>query len=172
MARDHVLVTGGTGFVGGHVVNSLIELHPEYKISVFDLPAAGTWTPPRKDIAYYQGDIRDFRDVTRAVQEARPTAVIHLAGVVPTGNDRYSQNQRLKDWVFKINVEGTQNMLDAARDGGVKAFVLTASITMVTDDNGTDYPNFDETVVPTPTLIYGQSKVSLVNVLDTSITPY
>ncbi|KAF2098622.1 C-3 sterol dehydrogenase/C-4 decarboxylase-like protein [Rhizodiscina lignyota] len=160
MAEEHILVTGGTGFVGGHILNSLIELHPEYKITVFDLPASGTWVPPREDIAYVQGDIREIKDVTRAVREARPTAVIHVAGIVPTGNDRYSQRKYLKEWVFKVNVEGTKNMLEAARNGGVRAFVFTASITMVTDDNGHDYPNFDETIVPTPSLIYGQSKVA------------
>lgn len=167
---DHILVTGGTGFVGRHILNSLIELHPEYKITVFDLPAAGSWTPPRDDIGYVQGDIREFKDVTRAVKEALPTAVIHAAGIVPTGNDRYSQNKFLKEWIFKTNVEGTKNMLDAARKGGVKAFVLTASITMVTDDNGHDYPNFNEELVPTPTLVYGQSKVRQKSYVDISLS--
>lgn len=158
MSKAHILLTGGTGFVGSHIIASLTELHPEYQISVFDLPPYESWKAARPDIRYVQGDVREASDCQRAVQEIRPDAIIHAAGVVPTGNDRYSQRNR--DWVFKINVEGTKNMLAAAQEGGVKAFVLTASITMVTDDNGTDYPNFDETVDMSPTLVYGQSKVS------------
>lgn len=158
MPQEHVLVTGGTGFVGRHILASLIELQPEHRISVFDLPPQESWTPPREDVGYVQGDVRNLEDCQIAVDELRPTAVIHTAGVVPTGNDRYSQRRR--DMTFKINVDGTRNMLQAVKGKGVKAFVFTSSITIVTDDNGHDYPNFNESVsTKNATLVYGQSKV-------------
>lgn len=158
MSEAHILLTGGAGFIGSHIIASLTELHPEYQISVFDLPPRETWKVARPYIKYIQGDVREASDCHRAIQVTHPDAIIHTAGVVPMGNDRYSQ--RCKEWVFKVNVEGTKNMLDAAKAGGVKAFVLTASFTMVTEHSGHDYPNFNETVPLSPNLVYGQSKVT------------
>jgi sterol-4alpha-carboxylate 3-dehydrogenase (decarboxylating) len=157
MSAAKILITGGTGFVGSHIISSLQELHPECELSIFDLPPRSAWRDPRPNIHYVQGDVRNRSDCQRAILKVQPDAVIHTAGVVPTANERYSQ--RNCDFVFSINVEGTRNMLEAAKEGKVKAFVLTASITMVTDDNGTDYPNFDEETPMSPTLVYGQSKV-------------
>lgn len=158
MAREHVLVTGGTGFVGRHILNSLIELHPEYRISVLDLPQTWPWKPPRDDIGYVQGDVRSLADCQRVIEQTKPSAVIHTAGVVATGNARYSQKAR--DLSFSINVGGTENMLAAVKGKGVKAFVLTSSITTVTDDNENNYPNFDESIPLNAKLVYGHSKVS------------
>jgi sterol-4alpha-carboxylate 3-dehydrogenase (decarboxylating) len=60
-----------------------------------------------------------------------------------------------------VNVEGTRNMLAAARESGVEAFVYTSSCCCVTDNMSIQYPNIDESwPLSHQSLVYGESKVS------------
>jgi len=154
---QHILITGGTGFFGAHIVTALLQQHAEVKLSVLDITKPSDWRPPREDIVFYQADVTRSEELLNAISEARPTVVIHSAGIVPTGSDRYSD--RLRSRVFSVNVEGTKNVLNAAKAAKVRAVVYTSSIAVITDDNVTDYPNFDESMpIGSAYLIYGASK--------------
>lgn len=63
--------------------------------------------------------------------------------------------------MFNVNVNGTRNMLAAAKAAGTRAFVWTGSFTAVTDDMRHQYANIDERwPTSSHSLIYGESKVS------------
>ena len=159
-----VLITGGSGFVGATIVQLLHRVHPGWIITVLDIKprAAGKWGPeiPNADenIDFIEASVTDFEAVKRAIEQARPTVFVHTAGLVPGGLDRYSQKNR--EGVFRVNVEGTRNVLAAAKELGVKCFVYTGSCTSITDDLDHEYPNFNESVpFPDKSLVYGESKV-------------
>ncbi|KAL8975441.1 MAG: hypothetical protein Q9197_000339 [Variospora fuerteventurae] len=153
-----VLVTGGLGFVGSAVVSALQKCHPEWTVSVLDMANVAESDYP---IAYWYCDITNSLDVEKTVSNVRPTAIIHTAGVVPQLADRYGRKARER--VFKVNVEGTRNILAAAERNGVKVFVWTGSCTAVTDDFSRHYPNIDESwPISNHSLIYGESKATLV----------
>jgi sterol-4alpha-carboxylate 3-dehydrogenase (decarboxylating) len=157
LSGQHVLVTGGTGFLGSHIVTALLEQHPDVKLSVLDITKPTDWKPPRRAVEFYQADITRPDEVQTAISDANPTILIHSAGIVPAGSDRYSN--RLREPVYSVNVEGTKNVLSAAKAAKVKAFIYTGSITIITDDNANDYRNFDEsTPIGNAFLIYGASK--------------
>lgn len=105
-----------------------------------------------------QVDVTFAYEVNKAFQAVKPDVVIHTAGIVPTLADRFSR--RLEREVWKVNVEGTQNMLDAASKSGVEAFIYTSTCCVTTDDMRMPYPNINE-LWPTSrtSLIYGESKV-------------
>ncbi|KAI9753327.1 MAG: hypothetical protein M1815_006265 [Lichina confinis] len=156
MSISAALVTGGAGFVGAAIVQSLNARHPECRITVLDIRL-----PPQQDripdVAYYRADVTSAEETSEALDQIRPQVVIHTAGVVPPLSARYSRVDDAR--VFAINVEGTRNVLAASRAVGVVAFVLTSSCTVVTDALDFELRNVDERLPRfTRSLSYGESK--------------
>ncbi|KAF2842775.1 putative NAD dependent epimerase/dehydratase [Patellaria atrata CBS 101060] len=157
MPAEHVLVTGGLGFVGSAILHALLNAHPSFKTTVLDIKPTPLGYKLPSGVNYIQADLRSKSDALRAIRGTKPTVIIHTAGYSPTGSARYSQTERAQ--VFSINVKGTENILHAAREEGVKAFVYTSTCCVISDDLDHDFPNMKETL-PTgrATTVYGQSK--------------
>jgi len=122
------LVTGGAGFIGSHIVETLVERGDAVRV-------LDNLTTGKKEnleavagrIEFIEGDIRDPETCARAVKGV--DYVLHeaaLASVVRSVEDPLLTNA--------INVTGTLNMLLAARDAGVKSFVLASSSAVYGDD--------------------------------------
>jgi UDP-glucose 4-epimerase len=115
MAR--VVVTGGCGFLGGHLVDRLVRQGDE--VIVFD---RGAPSPDQTTAAtYIRGDICDARHLT-AVITKEIDVVYHLAAIV--GVDRYVD--RPLD-VIDVNLIGTRNVLEMAERADVKVVVASTS---------------------------------------------
>jgi dihydroflavonol-4-reductase len=116
MSGDRVLVTGGTGFVGGLVLARLVAEGRPVR-ALIRRPADREQLPdPRVELAL--GDLRDEESLARAADGC--AVVYHLAGI----------NQLcLPDPapLYLVNVEGTRHMLQAARRAGVRRVVHTSS---------------------------------------------
>jgi nucleoside-diphosphate-sugar epimerase len=120
MAR--VVVTGGHGFVGSHVLERLV--HQGHEVTVFDPdPAPPDLAVDPGAVRHVAGDIRDEAALARAIRPG-VDVVYHLAAVV--GVDRYLA--RPLD-VIEVNVLGTRNVLRRSADAG--AFVVVASTSEV-----------------------------------------
>jgi nucleoside-diphosphate-sugar epimerase len=115
------LVTGGAGFIGSHTVDELVRRG--HSVVVLDDLSAGkeeNLAEVRAKITFVKGSITDLEAVQKAIHQAE--YVIHLAA-------RTSVPRSVKDPLEtnRINVEGTLNVLVAARDNKVKRFVFAAS---------------------------------------------
>jgi dTDP-glucose 4,6-dehydratase len=112
-----ILVTGGAGFIGSHVVRHFVEKYPDYQIVNFDaLTYAGNLenlkdVEDKENYVFVHGDITDFDAVMKVFNEYEISDVIHLAA--ESHVDRSIKNP---DVFAKTNVMGTLNLLNAARE--------------------------------------------------------
>jgi nucleoside-diphosphate-sugar epimerase len=115
------LVTGGAGFIGSNTVDELVRRG--HSVVVLDDLSAGkeeNLAEVRNKITFIKGSITDIEVIRKAIYEA--DYVIHLAA-------RTSVPRSMKDPVEtnRINIDGTLNVLMAARDAKVKRIVFAAS---------------------------------------------
>lgn len=158
LSSKKVLISGGTGFAGAAIVRSLADKHPGCAIIILDLSPPRPQQPLPDEIEFMQADVASMAEVSKALKRVKPDIVIHTAGIVPALADRFGR--RLERDVWRANVQGTKNMLDAATECGVKAFIYTSTCCVTTDDMRFSYPNINEAWPTSPTsLIYGESKV-------------
>ncbi|CAI7677991.1 unnamed protein product [Penicillium discolor] len=154
-AAKKVLISGGTDFVGSAIVRSLAEKHPNFVIAVIDQ------SPPRSEhilserTTCMQVDSTSTEALTKAFETVKPDIVVHTAGIVPDLAERFGR--RLEKEVWKINFEGTRNMLDASKQSGVEDFVCC----VVIDDTRVAHPNINEEwPLAFKSTIYGESKAA------------
>lgn len=121
-----VLVTGADGFIGSHLVESLLEEGCRVKAFVY-YNSFNSWgwldTLPRnklKNIEVFAGDIRDTNGVRTAMKGA--DAVFHLAALIGIPFSYHSP-----DSYIDTNIKGTLNVLQAARDLGTARVVVTST---------------------------------------------
>lgn len=159
MALSNVIITGGCGFVGAAIARAVAEKYPKCRIIVIDINSPGSIHEVPSHAEYVKVDVTSETQLEAVLQRIRPTVVIHTAGIVPALAERFGR--RAQKTVWKINVEGTRNMLEASKKVGVKAFVFTSSCCVLIDDMRLPYNNVNEDW-PTSqnSLIYGESKVS------------
>jgi sterol-4alpha-carboxylate 3-dehydrogenase (decarboxylating) len=130
-----VLVTGGSGFLGHHIVSLLASRQACVKITVLDLKQP---LRPVSGVDYQQGDLTDYDAMIKFFGDRHFDAVIHTASPVMVASSKS------KDIMYKVNVEGTKVMVRAAQETGVKAFVYTSSASVI-HDTQSDLINANET---------------------------
>src|SRR6201998_2812675 len=149
VARMRYVVTGGAGFIGSNTVDELVR-RGESVVVLDDLSAGkeDNLAEIRNKISFIKGSINDLEAVRRAMHEA--DYVLHLAA-------RTSVPRSVKDPLEtnKVNIEGTLNVLVAARDAKVKRVVLAASSSAYGETP--TLPKV-ETMQPEPISPYGVTK--------------
>ena len=158
-----ILVTGGAGFIGGHLAERFVRhghdvvvldnLDSFYDVRIKehtielceDLAADGTGS-----YRFREGDVRNQATVEEVVADA--DVVYHQAA--QAGVRGSVENPRKYD---AVNVDGTLNVLDAARESGVERVVLASSSSVYGKPR---YLPYDEDHLTTPVSPYGASKLS------------
>ncbi len=144
---DRVLVTGANGFIGSALVRALVD--EEYRVAVLVEPATDTASIDGLDLDRIRADIRDRDAVRRAVEGCR--GVFHVAALYRF----WAPDPQL---FYSVNVEGTRNVLAAARDAGVEKVVYTSTVgTLGLHQDGAPA---DETSYPDISHLFGSYKRS------------
>lgn len=147
---EKVLVTGGAGFIGSHVVDELIS--SKYEPIVVDNLRTGKKENLPKQVRLYEVDITDKKSLQEIFEKEKPSYVLHLAAQT---NIRFSLNNPEED--ANINVLGSVNVLECSRLFNVKKLVYLTS-------GGTVYgqaeklPTSESSPKKTITCHYGVSK--------------
>lgn len=112
-----ILVTGAAGHIGNVLVRELVERGE--KVRALILPGEDTTSIYGLDIEVIVGNVLDTDSLNRAMRGV--DIVYHLAGIISILPDK-------DELMWKVNVEGTRNVLAAAKKANVKRLVHTASI--------------------------------------------
>jgi UDP-glucose 4-epimerase len=149
------IVTGGAGFIGSNLVDALLARGD--RVTVIDDLSTGRRR--NLDDALERGarlcviDIRNAAELDGVIGEEAPEAIFHLAAQIDV-------RRSLSDpaWDAAINIEGTINVLEAARSHGVARIVNSSTGGAIYGDAET-IPSSEETP-PLPEAHYGQSKLA------------
>jgi UDP-glucose 4-epimerase len=154
-SRDvKVLVTGGAGFIGSHVVDALVAAGAVVHV-VDDLRsgrAENLACALDRGAELHVADVTDDLEMARVTTLTRPEAVLHLAAQIDA---RRSVDEPAFD--ARVNVAGTASMLEAARRAGARRFVLASTAAVYGTPEVLPTP---EPAVLQPLTPYGASKAA------------
>lgn len=158
MSRKYpsILVTGGAGFIGSHIVDRLLT--DGFEVTVIDNLTTGRLEnvanhQGRKDFHFIKSDIRKFDLVKGILRDV--DAVFHEAALV--GTTCSVENPVLTN---EVNVTGTLNLLKACVDSDVKRFIYASSAAVY---GKTETLPHHEGLAPRPISPYGASKAAAEN---------
>ena len=142
--KKNILITGGSGFIGGHVVDALLK--NKYQVTILDLNQ-----PKRKDVKFIKGSILDKSIIRSALKNIN--IVFHLAAV--------SDITKVKGIPLKTietNILGTTFLLENARNVNIDRFVFAGSIYSYGTAGNlyTTSKTASELIIKNYKLIYGQ----------------
>lgn len=148
---DCILVTGGAGFIGSHIVEKFIS--EGYRVAIVDNLSTGKRENIHPAATFYEVDIRDTAALERVFDREKPIAVSHQAALANVRDSLVHP-----DAYADVNVIGTLHLLESARKHGVKKIIMAST-------GGAIYGN--QSVLPTheeceahPLDPYGVSKLA------------
>ncbi|MDA3949125.1 MAG: UDP-glucose 4-epimerase GalE [Spirochaeta sp.] len=149
----NVLVVGGAGYIGSHVVRALLDA--SHTVRVYDNLSSGLRRNLQPEAEFVHGDIGDalaLRSAMRGID-----AIVHLAAFKAAGEsmiapEKYSIN----------NISGTINLLNAAADMDVHRIVFSSSAAVYGEP---EYLPVDETHPTNPTNYYGFTKLEIERIM-------
>jgi UDP-glucose 4-epimerase len=154
---DSVVVTGGAGFIGSHVVDALVG--EGRRVIVIDDLSAGDAERVNEEASLEKVDITDGPTLDRLLDRVSPTTIYHLAA---QSSVTVSVTNPLRD--CQVNVEGTLHLLEGARRS--RAPLVFTSTGGALYGNEAPIPT-PETFIPSPLAPYGASKWSAEAYLNT-----
>ncbi|MGH9475521.1 MAG: UDP-glucose 4-epimerase GalE [Terriglobales bacterium] len=148
-----ILVTGGAGYIGSHVV---LRLQADFHVAVLDNLSCGhrQLLPPGTE--FHHLDLRDRAGVSALFRDHHFDAVIHFAARAYVGESMQQPGR-----YFENNVTGTQNLLDAMTGTGVSTLVFSSTCAVY----GTPQAPLNETHRLAPINPYGESKAMVERML-------
>ena len=151
-----VVVIGGAGYIGSHIVLEAIERG--YEITVFDDLSTGFKENINENVQFIHGSTLSISDLSKLFKQNRFDAVVHLAASKAAGESMlepaiYAQN----------NIIGGLNVINACSDYDIKIFIFSSSAAVY---GLPDYNPLDEDHSLSPTNYYGQTKLHIEESLE------
>ena len=150
-----ILVIGGAGYIGSHVVKEL--LNGGYETLVFDNMSTGQEVNLFSEAGFIRGDILDRRALDEAMKQ-NIDAVIHLAAKKAVGESMENPQKYAEN-----NLTGSINILNSMVDNGVKHIVFSSSAAVY---GMPAYVPLDEQHPLRPMSFYGYTKMAVENYMD------
>jgi UDP-glucose 4-epimerase len=152
MVKPRVLVTGAAGFMGGHLVDALVD---DYEVYGVDDMSGGFWRNVNPKSHFTQLDLRQKESTEQYMANVRPEYLFHLAADATEGRSQFTPVT-----CTERNLIAYLHTLVPAIRHGLRKVVLTSSMSIY----GAQEPPFDESMTPQPEDVYGVSKAAMEQV--------
>jgi UDP-glucuronate 4-epimerase len=159
--KSTILVTGGAGFIGSHVVDDLLKNKKWERVVVIDnlvLPVEGEdkkvnirHNLANPKLIFHEADINNKSVVESIFKDELPSVVVHLAAIADTRN-AVLEPQKYLD----TNISGTLNLLEACKDIGVEKMIFFSSSSVYGNKNKAPFK--ENSLTDFPVSPYGASK--------------
>ena len=151
----NILVVGGAGYIGSHMVKQLLD-------SGHDVSALDNLSNGHRDAVlgghFSEGDVADRELVTQLMTATRFDAVMHFASFIEVG-----ESVRDPAGYYQNNVVNTKTLLDAMLDCGIKHFIFSSTAAIFGEPL---YTPIDEAHPKDPINPYGRSKLMVEHLLE------
>ena len=151
-----ILVTGGAGFIGSHLVDALIN--KEHDVMIIDNLSTGLKENINPKAKFFQEDLSNFKEVENIFKEEKPEIIYHLAAQI---NVRTSLSDPVED--ARINILNTINLLELSRKHNIKNFIFSSTGGAIYGD--TNIPT-TENADEKPVSPYGCAKLAVEKYLN------
>ncbi|MEO0562645.1 MAG: UDP-glucose 4-epimerase GalE [Chloroflexota bacterium] len=151
----HVLVTGGAGYIGSHVVRALIERG--HAVTVFDNMAAGHRGAVHPSAKLIEGDLLSEADLKALFADSNYDGIMNFASHIQVGESMRNPFKYFRDNVFSMTY-----LLQYAVEAGVDRFILSSTANLY--DNPETIPITEDEAV-SPGSVYGETKQSAERLL-------
>lgn len=145
-----VLVTGGSGYIGSHVVSELLQ--DGYKVRIYDQFMFGDKhiadLKKNKNLSIFKGEIGDVQKLIEVMKDA--DAVVHLAGIV--GDPASKVNEEL---TVQMNIISTRTVIEISKVFNIKRFIFASSCSVYGASKGF----ITETSKLNPVSLYAKTKI-------------
>jgi len=145
-----ILVTGGAGFIGSHITDSLTNLG--YEVVVLDDLSGGFRENVNKKAIFVKGSTSDFQLVKELFEKYKFDYVYHLAAYAAEGLSHF-----IRVFNYQNNLVASVNLINESVKQNIKCFVFTSSIAVY----GEGQLPFKESTIPKPEDPYGISKYAV-----------
>ena len=117
----NILITGGAGYIGSHVIELLVK-EKTNKVIILDNLSTGYKTLINKKSKFYKGDINNKKLINKLINKFNIDTIIHLAAFL-----NVSEAEKNKKKYYKNNVTGTRNLLLSCQNTTVKNIIFSSS---------------------------------------------
>ena len=144
---NNILVTGGAGYIGSHVVEHLLKFNSN--IFIYDNLITGYKRLINKKAKFILGDIKNFRHLKKTIKDNKINSIIHLAALLNINEAEKSKNK-----YYKNNIQGTLNIIKACAENSVKNIIFSSSCSIYGNIKG----SVSENKKPNPQSYYAFTK--------------
>jgi len=150
----NILVTGGAGYIGSHITETLLK--QDFKVFIVDDLSAGFKKLINKKAKFFKININNCYQINKILRRYNIDSIIHLAA-----KTNITEAEKKPKMYYKSNVQGTLNLIKACKNTNVKNFLFSSTCAVYTDK----VKHVKETSKTKPKGIYGLTKLKGENLI-------
>ena len=146
-SSNNILVTGGAGYIGSHIVENLVK--SKNRVIILDNLVTGYKRLINKKAKFIKSDIKNKRNLKKIIKNNKIDSIIHLAAYL-----NVSEAEKNKKKYYNNNIIGTKNLIEACKNSSVKNIIFSSSCAVYGNVKGA----VSEYKKPNPGGYYGYTK--------------